>query len=149
MLDEVEKQWLALIETKNQELIQGRERLALEAKRNNRLKAGTTRTASNALLEQLEAQNAANKAFVDAETTLFFKQVFGVEIYQPVAVKRRDGIVGKALLATQFIARQLSNGLGVFTVTGDSIATDLHKGLPECEYLMAQEQNNDWVVAVT
>jgi hypothetical protein len=146
MLDEGAKDWLSAIESKKRLV----DRLSLEIreeeKRNSRLKSEKMRSVSNALLEDLTLQREKASAFIETETELFFQKIFGVEMYQPVAVKRANGVLTKALLATQLIARQLTNGLGVFTVTGDSVEQDAHKGLPVCEVLMAQEANDDWFV---
>lgn len=146
MLDEGAKDWLSDIETNKKLVDLLTLKIREEEKRNSRLKSAKMLKASNALLEGLEAQRQEAVKLIASETELFFQKVFGVEMYQPVAVRRANGVLTKALLATQLIARQLANGLGVFTVTGDSVDKDAHKGLPVCEVLMAQEANNDWFV---
>jgi hypothetical protein len=148
MLDEGAKQWLALIEAKTRELADLGPTIKEELKRNERLKPGKTRLASDALLEAMAAQKSECKEFIAEETALFYKAVFGIELNRPVAVRDSTGSFSPVVFVTQLIARQLTNGLGVFTVTGDSATVDLHKGLPDCKYLMAQEAKQEWLVSM-
>lgn len=148
MLDEGAKAWLASIEAKKKELDQLVPVMKVEARRNERLRSFGGRRASDATLQVLAERKLACEQFIAAETSLFYKNVFGIEMHHAVAVRKRNGVLSSALFVTQVIARQLSNGMGVFTVTGDSVAADMHKGLPACEYLMALESDDDWLVAV-
>lgn len=148
MLDTLAREWLSLIEEKKRELEQVSARQGEELKRYGRLKSPKMLSSSKTLLDTLEAHKSQGSSFVQVETLKFFRAVFKIELYQPVAVRKADGALSKAVYATQFIARMLSNGAGIFTVSGDSVTQDLHKGVPACELLMANEANGEWLLAI-
>lgn len=148
MLDTIAREWLSLIEEKKQEVVTISEQLTDELKRYGRLKSQKMLISSKATIDTLESQKTQACRFIHDETLNFFRSVFKVELYQPIVVRSPNGSFSKAIYASQFIARMLSNGAGVFTVTGDSVSVNLHEGVPACEMLMAAESKGEWLLAI-
>lgn len=138
-LDEGARGWLGQIEARKKELDQLEASIREEEKRRSKLKSPKFQAKSDALLEQLCTARAAARKFVEDETRLFFQKVFGILEASPVAVADANGQQTAGLLATELGARQLANGIGVFTVAGDALEADLAAGLPRPEYLLVQE----------
>lgn len=148
MLDEGARQWLELIESKRNRLQAIKELSDAEGKRNARLKPGKNRAASTALLVAWAAEEEELNTFIETETKLFFEKVLKISLYQKVVLMMNAKVQSKAIIATAFLARLLSSGTAVYSVIGDSLTKDMHKGLPAMETLTAEEAKDQYLVAV-
>ena len=148
MLDEGAKEWLTFIESQKKILSEVELELKAQTTKMARIKAAAKRAPCEESLAALTARKTELAKTIESETELFFRRVFGVALYQSVALRRPDGTLSAALYATKLILRQLANGAGVFTVMGASASVDLHKGLPECVSLMAREAGDECFVGL-
>lgn len=139
LLDQGGREWLATIEARKKELDLLEAPLREQRKRRERLKSAKGQAESDAVISGLSTQRNAALKFVETETKLFFKNIFGILEHTPVAVENLGGRTTGALLATDLSARMLADGTGVFTVSGDALEVDLVKGLPRPDYLLVQE----------
>lgn len=139
LLDEGGRDWLALIELRKKELDLLDIQLREEMKRRERLKSIKGQGQSDAILSDLKTRRDDARNYVDTETLLFFKNIFGILEYTPVAVQDTSGKTSGTLLATDLTARMLKDRTGVFTVSGDALEADVAKGLPRPDYLLVAE----------
>ena len=138
-LDEGAFEWLTLIEARKKELDKGTVLLREELKRRKKLTSAKGLAKCDTLLAELGAAKADAERYVEQETRLFFKNVFGILEGDLVALRRPGKPDSSTLIATHVTARLLANGTGVFTVAGDSMTADLLTGLPQPEYLLMEE----------
>ncbi len=138
-IDSDAREWLALIEERKREFDKVTVLLREESRRREKLKSEKFRKTSDELIAGYEAQKTACEAYLDENTRDFFQAVFGVNDCTPVALQDAAGKTLGALIATEMTARLLSDGTGVFTISGDSLDQDVIPGLPQSNYLLAQE----------
>jgi hypothetical protein len=140
-LDEGALMWLGLIETRKKALDLCSVQLREELKRRKRLTSAKGLAQCAATLAELGAAKEGAERYVEDETRLFFKNVFGILEGDLVALCRPGEPDSPTLIATQLTARLLADGSGVFTVAGDSLLADLMTGLPCPKYLLMHESN--------
>lgn len=148
-LDEVAQDWLALIESLYQqhaESVAKLAKLATSAKRSTSEKGKARVLALTATERDAEA---ALKQQLALETEKFFSTTFGIRSGDVVTLKTAAGKPSATVVAMNLTARRLVDGTGLFSVSGDSMATDLTNGLPSHELLMAREAKDERLVAIT
>ena len=139
IIDPDAREWLAVIEEQKKELEKLTPLLKLESKRRETLRSPKFHKISDALIEKFENQIKEVEAFVEENTVKFFQAIFGIGHGTPSALYDAKGVVQGALLATEFTARLLTDGTGVFTISGNSLDNDIFPGLPRSDYLLAEE----------
>lgn len=148
-LDEDARQWLAAIEDQKRELENVTPELAKQKRRRESLRSVKGQQECEALIAQHEACAKACEAFVQENTMELFQCVFGVQEGTPVALQDAQGNMLGGLIVSDFTARLLADGTAVFTVSGESLSADILPGLPQSDYLLAQESQGQRFVALS
>lgn len=138
-IDNDAREWLELIDAHKRELDKTVSLQKEEAKRREKLRSPKFVAQSDALLESYAKTISRCTTFVEEHTSEFFKAVLGVLQGAPAALHDATGKPLGALLAQQMTARLLKDGSAVFTLAGDSLDKDLLPGLPQSNYLLAEE----------
>lgn len=147
-LDEVAREWLGLIEELYQKHAASVAKLAKLATSEKRSTSEKGRARVLALTD-IERSTAADlKRQLDEETEKFFSSTFGVRLGSVVTQTTAAGKRTATLVAVALTARKLVDGSGLFSVSGDSMATDLTNGRPEYSLVMAREAKDERLMAV-
>ncbi len=148
-LDADARQWLATIEDHKRALERVRPLLAAEKKRREKLRSPKFQQECDDLIAKYDAERRDCEDFVEDNTVQLFQCVFGIQEGTPVALQDGDGQKLGGLIVVDMTARLLADGTAVFTVSGESLSTDLLPGLPQSDYLLAQESVGQRFVALS
>lgn len=148
-LDADARQWLAIIEDHKRTLDRVLPVLGAERKRREKLRSPKFQKDSDELIARCEAQQRDCESFVQENTLELFQCVFGIQEGTPVALQDLEGKMLGGLIAADLTARLLADGTAVFTVSGQSLSSDVFPGLPQSDYLLAQESQGQRFVALS
>ena len=146
MLTAPQRERLAAIEEACM-LLEAREQLlTLQARRVAKLKSPKHLEAAKTKLTSAQQERLDLELFVRDETASLFADAFGVGMDMVVRVMTADGRTKEPFVVNQVRARQLSNGLGVFFVAGDSLERNVNDKQPVPVMFNITENSGDELV---
>jgi hypothetical protein len=141
--------WLEDIQARKLQLIGYEGALKLETRRREKLRSDKAQGLSDAILEQLEVDIASARAYVAAETLLFFKNIFNVSPKQTqVTIRRGNGRNEPPFLVENVTAELIADKTAVFTLCGDSMNNQATNGLPVNDYHLVTSNSGDLIEVV-
>ena len=128
-------------------LLEARDELILQMNRRvAKLKSAKLLEATKADLTASQLDKLRLEEFVKQETEALFEDAFGVSLDAVVRVETAEGQGQEPMVVNLLRARQLSNGVGVFFVAGDSLERNVSELPMPVMFRIAEESGDRFVV---